>query len=480
LIKFKQEGPKKWSIIKDKDEPIQINLLPSSVTNKFFIITDFVERVAEFHGEAFSEWFISLVKDCQDPVKRPKALTSNVDKLREFCDSYLESRNLDFNKFVDTSKAKKNSILFSADEIDKIIHLSCYLKIYAIFSNSVELSLGKNLHRTIYNKLSMELIKTDVVSKIFDIVKTKTFRYNLTDRFMWEYIKTIQSKDIGTHVIEIFNYIMNNSIILCEEDKNPITYFVGVVNESIRWFLKDVYKGNIVYEDEITTEDIHAIHINNLRTYSFNDTLGKLKSIAFEKIFDELDKDHLLNVSDDKSDQYIIDFNNRLSDIKYISPLCPSLVFPLLSKMTNISYVHFKTISPEHSTILSYYTNILLQKVFKTDFKNLFVLLDYYPESPPSISTTYKIKGVHDYIKIQDETKNFFGFNTKILPHKVLCHFIGRVSRINFSHLLSGKKMTGIPLSKVETDMINFYTLFFSGKLDKKISEMTAIMNKDF
>jgi hypothetical protein len=106
--------------------------------------------------------------------------------------------------------------------------------------------------------------------------------------------------------------------------------------------------------------------------------------------------------------------------------------------------------------------------------------LDYYPLTSPSINTTYKIKSIHEYINSQNGIKSFYGFNTKTLPHKVLCHFIGRVSRINFCHLITGQKLSGIPLSKVETDMIHLYTLFFAGKLDDKIDEMTALMNADF
>lgn len=479
MLKFDQQGPKQWGIIYGENEPIKVRLLPSSVTNKFYLVTNYIERVAEFHGEAFSEWFVALLNDCRDSSKRAETIWNNIDNIKTFSDSYLDSLDFDFSQFVNMKKVKKNSILFSAEEIKEIIRLSCYLKIYSVFSNSEDLALGKKLHRNVYNKFASKVIETEIASKIFDVVKTKTFRYNLTDRFMWDYIKTVQCKDIGIHIVEIFNFIMNNIIILCEENKNPITYFVGVIDESIKWFLRSVYKGSIVYNDEISTEDIHGTHINNLRTYSFNDTLGRLKGIAFEKIYERLDQDHILTMSD-KTDQYIIDFNNRLSNINYISPLCPSLIFPLLSKITQISYVHFKTISPEHAAVLSYYTNILLQKVFRSEFKNLFVLLDFYPLSAPSVSTTYKIKSIHEYIKKQNDTKNFYGFNTKILPHRVLCHFIGRVSRINFSNLVTGQRMTGIPLSKVEGDMINFYTLFFSGQLQPKIDEMTTLMNEDF
>lgn len=480
MLKFEQAGAKDWKILVDGNELIKLQLLPSSVTNKFYIVTSFLERVAEFHGRDFSSWFVNLINECIDDEKRPAAVVASTDKIKEYVNGYLNSLEIDYSQFVDRTKAKKNSILFEAAEIDKIIRLSCYLKLYSLISNSSQFSLGKKLHKEIYNKLAEDIMKTEIVSKIFDVVKTKTFRYNLSDKFMWEYIKTIQCKDIGIHIIEIFNFIMNNIIILCEENKNPITYFVGVVDESVKWFLRSVYKGSIVYDDSISTEDIHGININNLVTYSFNDTLGRMKSIAFDKIYKELEKENSTQLDRDDTDQYIINFHNRLSSINYISPLCASLVFPFLSKMTKITYVHFKTISAEHAAVLSYYLNRLLNKIFRSEYKNLFQLLDYYPLTSPSINTTYKIKSIHEYIKTQNSPKNFYGFNTKTLPHKILCHFVGRVSRINFCHLITGQKLSGIPLSKVENDMIHLYTLLFSGKLDDKIDELSVLMNADF
>jgi hypothetical protein len=40
--------------------------------------------------------------------------------------------------------------------------------------------------------------------------------------------------------------------------------------------------------------------------------------------------------------------------------------------------------------------------------------------------------------------------------------------------------MGGIPLSKIEQDMIRFYTFLFAGELDTEITEMTKLMNADF
>jgi len=63
------------------------------------------------------------------------------------------------------TKVKKNSILFEPVEIEKIIRLSCYLKIYSIISNNIELKLGPSLHREIYNKIPTLLEKSMILSK---------------------------------------------------------------------------------------------------------------------------------------------------------------------------------------------------------------------------------------------------------------------------------------------------------------------------
>lgn len=480
MLRIEQNGPKEWSVISEEHEPIKLFLSPSSVTNKYFIVTNFIERVAEYNGEGFSDWFIEFLNDCHDETKRPKAVVDSVPIIKQFVDDYLDNVAFDYEQFVDKTKAKKNSILFEPDEIDKIIRLSSYLKLYSVISNNEILKLGQQLHRDVYNQFAESIAQTDIIRKIYDVIKTKTFRYNLTDRFMWEYIKNVQGKDIGVHIIEIFNFIMNNILILCELDKNPITYFVGVIDESVKWFLRSVYKGSIVYDDSISTEDIQGINTDNLKTYSYNDTLGRLKSISYEKIYELLQRQNTMTTENVEDDEYIISFHERASSINYISPLAETVVYPVLSKMTQIPYHHFKTLSPEHSTVISVYIQVLFRRVFGTDYKNLFNLLNYYPLKSPSISTTYTIKAIHDFIKAQQETQNFFGFTTKILPHKLLCHFVGRVSRVDFCDILSGRRLGGIPLSKIESGMINFFASFFSNGMNSEIDEMTRLMNADF
>jgi hypothetical protein len=297
---------------------------------------------------------------------------------------------------------------------------------------------------------------------------------------MWEYIKLIQCKSIDVHVIEIFNFIMNSILILCEETKNPITYFVSVVDESVKWFLRSVYKGSIVYDDSISTEDIHGLNVNNLKTYSYNDTLGRLKGIAISKVHNRLEEEPQKFVEDKAQDSSITAFHNRAIKIEFVSPITECVVFPIISKITDIPFNHFKTLSPEHAAILSAYIKDVFNEVFKDEYENMFSLLDYYPTSKPAIATTYRIKDIESFINTQDSLKNFFGFRTKLLAHAILSYFIGRISRVDFHSIYTGKELTGVPMTRVEKEMINYFTCFFAGKLDSKIEEMKKIVLNDF
>lgn len=481
MIKFIQLNSKSWLAESDKRE-FRFDLITSSITNKFFIITEFIERLSSHHGTSFDTWFMDLLENYKkDKENRYQLLDTNTDQIKKYVDIYLSDMNFDYDRFVDESKATKSTIMFYAEDIKKIISLSCYLKVYVLFSNTEDMSLPSFLHMRIYNKFAKEMLESDVVFKIFNIIKTKTFRYNLTDKAMWNYIKVVECKTIESHVIEIFNFITNSILVLCKEDSNPIAYFVGVVDESVKWFLRSVYKGSMIYEDSVATEDIHTLSTDNLNTYVYNDTLGRLKGIAYSKIYGMLEEETSLKISDKNGgDEEIVQFQNRVLEIEYISPLCECVVFPILSKITSIPYNHFKTLSPEHAAVLSVYTNTLLNVVFKNNYKNLFFLLDYFPTLIPSLTTTYTVKNVHKYLRVHQQFKNFYGFGEKLIPYNIISHYIGRITRVGFYHIIDGTKLIGIPLSKTENDAIDFFVRFFAGRFENEFAQMKKIMEMDF
>lgn len=299
----------------------------------------------------------------------------------------------------------------------------------------------------------------------------------------------IKCKNIEVHMIEIFNFIMNSILVLCEKDRNPIIYFVGVIESSIKWFLRSVYKNHIVYEDSMSTEDVHGLDMNNLKSYSCNDTLGRLKGIALTKIYNKLEEDSISIFGTDKSseDKAITDFQGRLEDVRFISPICECIVFPILSILTSIPYNHFKTIGPDHSVILSIFVQDLFNRTFRlNEYKELVSILHFYSTNVPAVLTTYKIKNVTRLLKRHNETKNFFGFGADkklspiVLTNEIISYFIGRISRVSFVDIYTGKKLIGIPLSKIETDMIDFYIKMFGGKMNKQFHKMRELIFSDF
>ena len=84
MFKIKQNGPKEWLVTNGDYEPIKLFLSPSSITNKFFIVTKFIERVAEHCGEGFGDWFIKFLSDCEDPDKRPKTVVDNIQQIKDY------------------------------------------------------------------------------------------------------------------------------------------------------------------------------------------------------------------------------------------------------------------------------------------------------------------------------------------------------------------------------------------------------------
>lgn len=475
MITFEKiKDTKNWMLMKDGDEVTELHLTNSSVTNKYYIVIKFIENISKQRGEEFDDWVIDFILQATDENTRRTHVEENITKLKDYVDDYIDSLDIDFSKFVDETKAKKSSILFMPDEIEQISRVSGYLKLYSLISNTT-LKLSDRNHREIYNALVNNSFTSEIVFKIFNVIKTKTFKYKLTDRYMWDYIHLMNCKDIDSHVVEIFNFIMNQIIVLCEPDKNPIIFFVTTTDEAIKWFLRSVYKESIIYNDEVIHDDSkHTSSIDSLQTFTYTDTITRLKRLAYKKLYAKLEKSDTVLFNESDEDAELIKFQNRLSKIQHTSPICECLTYPVLSKITNIPYHHYvSTLSSENAAVISYYLNTLMVKYFPSNkFHELFLMLRYYTTRDVSDTTTYKLKDINTHFENYNKLKNFFGFNTKYLPYNIVSYFIGRMSRIPLYEIMSGKKWIGVPLSKIETDAIEFFSLYFANKFTSEFDKI--------
>jgi hypothetical protein len=478
-----------------------------SILNKFPTLINFFNQILDIKefGDEFGEWLWNVIHEYENAYVIDKqnqenegndvseqhsnkytVLFNNIEKIKYFVKEFYNKSEIDFTQFTSYSNLKDNNIKFDEGEIRKILEVSGYMKLYSLISYSTKKALGQSLHRKIYNNLINDLTETEIVDKIYNIVKTKTYRYNMTDRSMWEYLKNFQGKTIDAHIGETFNFLMNSILVFCEYDKNPITFMVIIINNNSRWVLHSIYVQNIQYEGQLSTEDIHTITSNNLKTYAYNEVLGHIKSLAYRKVhtllksYVSLDVDGYENNIDEDASNKIIDLNNNIERMTIHSPIHHCLTFPLLSKICDIPYYHMKTISASHSCILSLYLYRLLteRNLMPTRFFDFFELLKYGVIREPAVSTTFKIKYYEQFINLTNEFNDFYTFKSKIILHKIVCHFIGILTRNKngYMNLYDGEIKHGFSVNKLEPSLLSFYVYFFAGQLDNEINKIRQII----
>lgn len=462
MIQFEKIEKRKYKIF-DVDveqnkqrEIIQLNLIFSPASNKFDKIIDYVEDCSKVLGNEFDEWFKSYLNEYIDSNYDAAIIKKHIPKLMELSDKYLEVCDVNFEDYVNKDKISKNSIFFDDVEIKKLIQASNYLKLYFIISQDSVMKLPVKFHREIYNILVKEISEKNILFKLFKIVSSKTYRYNLTDSHMWEFIKSLYCKTTDMHIQEIFNFLVNNILVACEPKSNPIPFMISVVDEAIRWILQSVYKDSIVYSETINTEDAYIQQgKDKLKTYAYNDTIGKLVLLAYSCL-----ESH--EISD-------ITFNESIKKNKETSLFSTYITYPVLSKVLDIPFRHFTTIPTEHGYLL----NVLLYSYFPEEFKSKYSticeLLLHYNKEKSIPKTTYKIKNIDHLLKTKGK---FLGFKNIIFASEFYSKIIGKISRNTYVSFKDEKELINFPLAKLEEEMIEFYNDYFDNRLQNMYEQI--------
>ena len=471
MIKFKESGKRKYKLfqietvgeISQETLICNLDLVFSPISNKFFRLTEFVEDCSEKLGAEFDNWFIALINDYKKSNYDYSVIKRNIPMLKELCNKYLEKINVNFEDYINRSKASKNSIFFDAGEIKKIIQVSNYLKIYFIIAQDTEMKLVNKFHKETYNKLIEDINNNNTIYKLFKIVSSKTYEYNYTDKYMWDYIKTIYCKTTDMHVFSIFNFLMNNILVTCSTTSNPIPYLISVIDESIKWILKNIYKDAIIYSDTISTQDVYTIQgKDNLQSYAHNDTAGKLLVISYN----QLEKSGI-----DKIER----FKATLSGLKEISLFSNYITYPILSKVLDIPYRHFLTLSVSNSYLLNLLLFNLLPDEFKKKYPILTKMLLYYNKQKPILKTTYKVKSIDIFT---ETLGTFLSFKNNLTPYDFYSSVVGKISRNTYSSFINEQEILNFPLAKLEIDIIKFYNDYFDNRLDPLFDELRIKIDK--
>ena len=79
MIKLESSGAKEWNILLDGEKKVNLPLSTSSITNKFYIIKNFVEGASKTLGKPFDNWLVSFLKASlnETHLKKAKLLLSD-------------------------------------------------------------------------------------------------------------------------------------------------------------------------------------------------------------------------------------------------------------------------------------------------------------------------------------------------------------------------------------------------------------------
>ena len=297
MVEFVETEKRQYTLSKidengNKEKVHVYNLIYGPGSNKYNVLFDYVQNMINTLGKECEDWYIGMLSDYKKN-KDFEIIKDNLPKLIEYSDKYIDVLNVDFEGYIDQSKKSKNSIFFDSDEIKSIIKVSSYLKIYYTLYKDMSLEVSNRFNKQIFQELIKPLVDSPIIIKVHKIVSSKTFEYNQTDKYMWQYIKNMLCRAPDMHITNIFNFIVNYILVTCETTKNPIPYLISVIDESIKWILRTTYKDSIIYNDSIATQDVNSVvGRDNLKTYAHNNTIGHLCVMAssiLESMFDEKD-----------------------------------------------------------------------------------------------------------------------------------------------------------------------------------------------
>lgn len=438
----------------------EMELIYAPGSNKYDNMLNFVEKCSEVLGDPFNDFYIGTITNYMNSGKDIKIIQDAIPNIIKFCDEFIEKQNINFDDYIDITKKSKSSIFFDANEIKEVIRTACYLKVYYSLYKDMTMKISENFNREIFQNLVKNLTNSAIVLKLHKIVSSKTYEYNHTDKYMWEYIRNLCCKTPDMHISHIFNFIINYIIVTCEYDSNPIPYMISVIDESIKWILKSIYKESIIYSDTIATQDVACVSgKDNLESYAHNNTVAALTVLAYQS---------LENIFD--SESKIENFKTTIETMKEHSVFAKYFTFPILSKLTDIPYRHFNTLSIS----ISYLLNILMYDLLKgteweQKYPTLIKILTYYNIDRPITKTTYKLKNIPQFTAT---FKSFMGFKNLTAPYDIYSSIIGKINKNEYMSFMNNNTVPNFPSAKMEMEIIELYNNLFSGQLDNQLDEL--------
>lgn len=450
-----------------------LNLLQSSLLNKFEIIQSLFKELNKLLPE-YSDFIYDLIVSYEESDYDSELIYRNANKFLELADKYINIKDIDFNSFSNPKKATKSSILFSPDDIRSIAIATTALKFSCLFFYDQKYKVSENIKKIIYNKFIKKCKDLKTTDKIFQIVAATNYRSAQSDRYMWDLIKMSCMETPETTISSVFNFFMNNLLVLLDPTQNPVHFLISIVRDNIKWLMSELYKEKILFEENFgASEAVYGTSVSKESFFIFccNDVISKAASAGLKILEDEykLNSDEFLNVRD------------RLDTVHYTDPIMRLFTIPIISKVLEIPYNYLIISPPKNLILISLLIYFLSKNTRLEKYNVLYEFLCCYPEQSNSfvVNSSYKIR---DIDKLLENQTPLFGINSRKLKYELLSPICGilSVSKRNLNSILDGSKISKVTYLDLETDAINFYTDFYSNDLEPTFEDIRSKLNKYF
>lgn len=467
LIPLTELKQKKWQLVLQDDEQektvklCSLDLIPSSLTNKFEIVANLFADICATIPDIFVPWYTNMIKEYITSDYNSELILNQVPNFLEVANRYIDAKNINFASFVDYSKASRTSIVFSVDDIKALAAASVCLKMYSLICYDTKMKLTDNAHKLVYSGFIRPCYELGTTTRIYQTMRSRTYRSSITDRYMWELIKMMVIETPESYTLLMFNFLLTNLLATLDITTNPIPFFVSVIDDSIRWMMCSIYKDKVLYGEAFGgSGDIYGSSFSKetLHIYCCNDVIGKAAKAGMEILENEYD------ITLDNFPE----MRERLDKINRLSASMKAVILPIASRVLEIPFKYLLTAPPKHIMLLG----VLLHHCSKGVLDERFPILHDFligcptnPENPVSRSS-YKIKNV-SYV-INDRSNKIFGLNSPTLRFNIMSCVCGilSVSKKDLVSIMTGKKLAKINYSDLENDVIFFFSELYSHKLD--------------
>lgn len=468
-----QEGCNKnqWTmqLLSDGKEPktiVDLNLETISIINKFEVIKDLFENISEMVGNEFVFWYVNMITKYIKSNYNSEVFLEEVPNFLHFAELYIDKKDINFSNFVNHSKASKTSILFDEDDLRAIAKTSVCLKLYSPIAYDQALKLTENTNKLIFTSFIQECINLGTTEKIFQVMRSRTYRSSMTDKYMWDLIRMVVTETPENYTLLMFNFLLSNMISTLDIEKNPIPFFISVIDDSLRWTMSNIYKDRVIYGEVFGGPgDIYGSMLTKetLNIYCCNDVVGKAAKVGME----------LLEKEYGATEEKFEDVRDRLDEIKYVSPIMQNIVLPIANKVLEIPYNYLLTAPPKHIALIGVLMHYCSIGILDERFPIFHELLLSVPKDQINKinNSSYKIK---DITSVVNEKNLLFGLNSPTLRFHVISKICGILSMSKKSHvsLITGKKVKKMNFQSLESDVLQFYSELYSNKLDSSFIRM--------